>query len=205
MGALLAGGRGTRLERGDKALVTVGGISMIARAHDCLSPQVDRIVANTNAPADRFAFLGVPVVQDRFVSASGAGPLAGIHAVLHWARREIGTSALVFTVPVDAPFLPSDLVSRLQKARDQAQADIAVASSGGRVHPVVACWPLDILDALEQALSDDVRKIDRFTSAYRVARVEWGVSPVDPFFNVNTADNLSAAERLVHTLSGSPA
>lgn len=196
VGALLAGGRGKRLRRGDKGLVEVAGRPMISHVHCRLASQADRIVVNANGDPVRFQFLGAPVIPDSFVDTGGAGPLAGIHAVLAWARYEAGPSALVVTVPVDAPFLPMDLVSRLEESRQRTEADISVASSDGRRHPVVACWPVTLLSELQEALDDGVRKIDAFTSAYRVSVVEWQVGSVDPFFNVNTAEDLSRADGL---------
>ena len=194
VGALLAGGQGRRLGRGDKGLVRVGDRPMIARAHDCLAPQVDRIVINANGSPERLQFLNSPVVPDSFADEGGAGPLAGIHAVLAWATREAGPTALVTTVPVDAPFLPGNLVTRLAESRHSAGAVISIAGSGGRQHPVIACWPVSVLADLEQALTDGIRKIDTFTSNYRIAVVEWDTSSVDPFFNVNTADDLRKAD-----------
>lgn len=197
VGALLAGGQGRRLGRGDKGLVRVGDRPMIARAHDCLMPQVDRIVINANGDPGRFQFLNSPVVPDSFADEGGAGPLAGIHAVLGWSTREAGPTALVTTVPVDAPFLPANLVTRLAESRHSTGAAISVAGSGGRQHPVVACWPVSVLADLEQALADGIRKIDAFTSNFRVAVVEWDITSVDPFFNVNTAEDLRKADLFV--------
>ena len=195
VGALLAGGRGTRLRRGDKGLVGVGGQPMISRVHACLVPQVDHIVINANSDPARFQFLDAPVIPDSFADAGGAGPLAGVHAVLTWVNYHASPSASVVTVPVDAPFLPDDLVARLEEACRPADVDISVASSGGRRHPVIACWPVTLLGELEGALTDGVRKIDAFTSTYRVSVVEWQLGAIDPFFNVNTAEDLSRANR----------
>ncbi|MCY3701188.1 MAG: molybdenum cofactor guanylyltransferase MobA [Rhodospirillales bacterium] len=197
VGALLAGGQGRRLGRGDKGLVRVGDRPMIARAHDCLVTQVDRIVINANGNPERFQFLNSPVVPDGFADEGGAGPLAGIHAVLAWSTREAGPAALVTTVPVDAPFLPANLVTRLAEARYSTGASISIAGSGGRQHPVVACWPVSVLADLEQALAEGIRKIDAFTSNYRVAVVEWDITTVDPFFNVNTVEDLREADLFV--------
>ena len=194
VGALLAGGQGRRLGRGDKGLVRVGDRPMIARVHDCLARQVDRMVVNANGDPDRLQFLNSPVVPDSFADEGGAGPLAGIHAVLAWATREAGPTALVTTVPVDAPFLPANLVTRLSESLHSAGATISIAGSGGRQHPVIACWPVSVLAGLEQALTDGTRKIDAFTSNYRVTVVEWDITSMDPFFNVNTAEDLRKAD-----------
>ncbi len=197
VGALLAGGRGRRLGRGDKGLVELCGRPMIERVHARMVPQVGRIALNVNGDPERFRFLDARVVPDSAADAGGAGPLAGVCAVLTWARRVAGPSTRVLTVPVDAPFLPADLAVRLVAACGSSEADIAVASSGGRRHPVVACWPVSLAADLRRALDHGVRKIDAFTADYRVRTAEWGTDPVDPFFNVNTSDDLRRAEALL--------
>ncbi|MGH7050299.1 MAG: molybdenum cofactor guanylyltransferase MobA, partial [Acetobacteraceae bacterium] len=75
---------------------------------------------------------------------------------------------------------------------------MACAASAGRTHPVIAIWPVAIKDALRRALVEqEIRKIDRFTADYTCAVAEWPDRPRDPFFNVNTPEDLAEAERLV--------
>ena len=127
-----------------------------------------------------------------------AGPLAGILAGLEWAAREAPDCPLLLSAPTDAPFLPRDLVGRLWGARKADEADIAMAASGGRTHPVVGLWPVALAPALRHALvGERLRKVDIWTARYRVAVVDFPTEPVDPFFNANRPEDLAEAERLV--------
>jgi molybdopterin-guanine dinucleotide biosynthesis protein A len=82
-------------------------------------------------------------------------------------------------------------------ARLNEACDIAVAASGGRTHPVIALWPIALRTELRRALTQEgERKIDRFTARYQVAEVSWPKEPYDPFFNVNEAGDLAAAEAM---------
>jgi molybdopterin-guanine dinucleotide biosynthesis protein A len=72
---------------------------------------------------------------------------------------------------------------------------IACAASGGRTHPVVALWPVALADALEAALRAGERKIDAWTARYGVAEAAFDDAPDDPFFNVNSPEELAEAER----------
>jgi molybdopterin-guanine dinucleotide biosynthesis protein A len=102
------------------------------------------------------------------------------------------------TVPADAPFLPRDTVSRLRAALEAEAAEIAFASSAGRLHPVVGLWSVALRDDLRSALvEEEIRKIDRWAARHRVARVEWPCQPIDPFFNVNRPEDLAEAEKLL--------
>jgi molybdopterin-guanine dinucleotide biosynthesis protein A len=101
------------------------------------------------------------------------------------------------SVAADCPFLPSDLVSRLHHARAEQDAELAVAASGGRSHPVIGLWHTGLREELRHALGvEDIRKVGSWTARYRLATVTWPAEPVDPFFNANTVDDLAKAERL---------
>jgi molybdopterin-guanine dinucleotide biosynthesis protein A len=80
-------------------------------------------------------------------------------------------------------------------------AQLAVASSGDRTHPVIGLWSVGLREELRDALvGEGVRKIDRWTARYRLAAVSWPVEPADPFFNANTVEDLAEAERLAGLL-----
>jgi molybdopterin-guanine dinucleotide biosynthesis protein A len=104
----------------------------------------------------------------------------------------------VLTVPGDAPFLPRDLVQRLHAARLRDGARFACAASGGQAHPVAGLWPVPFRGELRRAVAEQgVRRVDAFTGLYPCPVVEWPTEPVDPFFNVNTPEDLAEAGRLV--------
>jgi molybdopterin-guanine dinucleotide biosynthesis protein A len=196
IGAILAGGLARRLGGGDKPLRSVGGRTVLARLIDRLSPQVTCLILNANDDPERFADTGLPVVADSL--PGHPGPLAGVLAALDWAATSAPDVEWVLTVPGDAPFLPADLASRLHSARRNDNATFACAASQGRTHPVAALWPVSVRDELRNAVQvDGIRKVDRFTQRHPCSVVTWPANPVDPFFNVNTPDDLTEADRLV--------
>jgi molybdopterin-guanine dinucleotide biosynthesis protein A len=188
---LLAGGRATRMGGGDKPLLAVGGRPILARAIAATAGPERALVLNANADPGRFAAFGLPVVAD--ATGDYPGPLAGILAGLDWAAAETGARDLL-SVPGDCPFLPADLAERLEAARRAAGTPFACAGSGGWTHPVIGLWPLALREDLRAALAAGERKIDRFTARHGCATAEWPVEPVDPFFNVNTPEDLARAE-----------
>ena len=73
------------------------------------------------------------------------------------------------------------------------------ASSNGRVHPVGALWDVTLAEDLERALFErGVRKIALWTSTINGVNEDFSTDPVDPFFNVNTPQELEEAERLMN-------
>jgi molybdopterin-guanine dinucleotide biosynthesis protein A len=194
-GIILAGGLARRMGGGDKPLKTIAGKPILAHVIETLRPQCARLVLNANGDPARFASFGLPVVADDVPDF--AGPLAGILAGLDWIAANVPDCECAISVAGDTPFIPRDLVQRLQMARLNEASDIAVAASGGRTHPVIALWPIALRTELRRALTQESeRKIDRFTARYQVAEVSWPKEPCDPFFNVNEAGDLAAAEEM---------
>jgi molybdenum cofactor guanylyltransferase len=192
---LLAGGLARRMGGGDKPMRVIGGRTILDRVIARLAPQCGALILNANGDPARFAAFGLPVVADSV--ADFPGPLAGILAGLDWVATNRPDAAWMLSAAGDCPFLPRDLVARLAAARASEGAELAVAASGGQSHPVIGLWKVTLREELRHALVvDDIRKIDRFTARYPLSTVSWPTSPLDPFFNANTAEDLTEAEQL---------
>lgn len=199
-GVLLAGGLARRMGGGDKPMRTIAGRTILDRVIARLKPQCDGLIINANGDPARFASFRLPVVADSV--ADFPGPLAGILAALDWVAANRPEVALVLSAAADCPFLPRDLVARLHAALIEENAQLAVAASDGQSHPVIGLWSVSLREQLRHALVvEDVRKIDRWTARYRLATVTWPITPLDPFFNANTAEDIAEAGRLA-TLDG---
>jgi molybdopterin-guanine dinucleotide biosynthesis protein A len=200
-GVLLAGGLARRMGGGDKPMRTIAGRTILDRVIARLKPQCNGLILNANGDPARFAAFSLPVIADGV--ADFPGPLAGILAALDWAAANRPDVEFVLSAAGDCPFLPRDLVSRLQCALEAENAELAVAASGGHAHPVIGLWSVRLREQLRHALVvEDIRKIDRWTARFRLATVTWPTTPLDPFFNANTMDDIAEAERLA-VLDGS--
>ena len=193
---ILAGGRATRMAGADKASQMLGGKPLIAHVLAALEPQCSELVINANGDTARFAALNMPVVPDDVPGF--AGPLAGILAGLDYLAERHPHLTHAVSAATDTPFLPADLVAKLHAVRLAAKAEIAVARSDNIVHPTFALWPIDARADLREALVDeDLHRVTTFFSRYRCAYADWSAEPFDPFFNVNTPDDLRIAERIL--------
>lgn len=195
LGVILAGGLARRLGGIDKAFIEIGNRTILQRTIDCVRPQCLDVAVNANGDAARFASFGLPVVADDIPGF--AGPLAGILAGLDWAASRHPETEYVVSVPGDCPFLPDNLVSKLETARTKGAANLACAVSGGRRHPVVGLWPVSLRNDLRKALLDEgLRKVEAWAARYGAATAEWPDQPFDPFLNVNTAEDVARAQTL---------
>ena len=185
---ILAGGRATRMGGGDKPLMQLCGQPILSHVIARVAPQVEALAISANGDPARFAAYELPVLPDTVPGFPG--PLAGILAGMDWAA-ELGLRRLL-SVPGDTPFLPRDLVLRMDPAA------FPMAASHGRVHPVVAIWPVMLRDKLRAALIAGERRVGRFAEAYGAQVVRFDIAP-DPFFNINTPEDLEAAQARLAT------
>lgn len=179
---------------GDKPLSPLAGRPILAHVIARLQAQCDGLVLNANGDPARFAAFGLPVLADSVPDF--AGPLAGILAGLDWLAQHRPAAAWLLSVAADTPFIPRDLVQRLHAARLATGAPLACAASGEQAHHAIGLWPVALRQDLRRALDAGERKISRWTQGHGVATAAWPREPVDPFFNVNTPDDLREAERL---------
>lgn len=193
LAVVLAGGLARRMGGGDKPLMDLAGRPLLSHILDRLGPQVSLLALNANDDPARYRPFGLPILPDSL--AGRPGPLAGILAALDWAAGQ--GAGHVLTVPGDTPFVPSDLVLRLSAAAGGG-APAAIAASGGRRHPTIGFWPVAAREALRVAIRDEgLRRVEHWAGRLGAVAVDFGVEPFDPFFNLNTPDDLAAAERLL--------
>jgi molybdopterin-guanine dinucleotide biosynthesis protein A len=196
-GVILAGGRATRMGGGDKCLLTVAGRPLLDHVIDRLGPQTGGLILNANGDPDRFAGWALPIAPD--ADDAFAGPLAGVLAGMRAAAAQ-GASHIV-TAAADTPFFPANLAARLIAAARGEDAPLACAAApdaeGRRWdHPTFGLWPVALADDLAAALAGGLRKVVRWTDRHGCARAVFEAGPPDPFFNVNTPEDLAQAGRL---------
>ncbi|MCB8839223.1 molybdenum cofactor guanylyltransferase MobA [Aurantimonas sp. VKM B-3413] len=193
-GLILAGGRGSRMGGGvPKPLLRLCGRAMLAHVVDRLSGSCAPLWINAQAGAGYEAF-GLELVADR--RADFRGPLAGVEAGLTRLAETPALATHLLTVPGDTPFLPRDIVERMT---EDAGSRPVVARFAGRLQPTVSLWPLAILPDLTAWLDAGKPLAMRaFLDAVGHGAVD--IPPNDhapegnPFFNVNTPDDLALAE-----------
>jgi len=202
---LLAGGRSSRMGA-NKAFALLGGERLLTRIAVRIGQQ-QRMPIALNADADWPDTMGLRLVPD--VIPGKLGPLAGVLTAIRDAAAKHPHASHVVTVPIDSPFFPIDLVARLAQAI-AGRDEIAIAASLGRDHPVFGIWPATVADDLDTwILTDDKRRVRDFLARHTVRTVDFAtirtpIGPLDPFFNINTSDDLIAAETWLAALEQTP-
>lgn len=188
-GYLLAGGRSTRMGA-DKALLPFRGRLLVEHSFAALR-DVCPCVALVGDP-NKFSSYGI-VVPDIF---AGCGPLAGIHAGLKHS-----TSDLNLFLAVDLPFVSPELLAFLLATAEQREATVVVPRTARGLQPLCAVYRRSFAAVAEEFLRAGKYKIDAAFAGLPL----WEIQEAElqargfserMFFNVNTPEDLQAAEQL---------
>lgn len=194
---VLAGGQSSRMGGGDKCLLNLNEQPILSHVIARILPQVEAVVLNANGDAARFARFSLPVVAD---SIEGfAGPLAGVLAGMDWAASKGFTH--IVSVAADSPYFPPRLVTGLQFACEAGFKPLAMAQSpregGGYFRqPTFALYNVALRANLRGALQNGVRKVIQWAEPMGCGGIVFEGFGTDPFFNINTPEDLRLAEAM---------
>lgn len=190
-GYILAGGRATRMQGEDKGLLELNGKPLVAHVIDLLRPQVASLCICANRHIKQYQRYGLPVITDNLTGY--LGPLAGVHAAMLSCEKE-----WLLIVPVDCPFLATDLVQRLSQAVMDEERPLSVVHDGSALQPTFCLLHQSLADSLEQYLQQGGRKTGQWLQQNNPAMADFSDKP-EAFLNINSrAELLQAEEQLAH-------
>ncbi|WP_312983368.1 molybdenum cofactor guanylyltransferase MobA [Atlantibacter sp.] len=179
-GAILAGGRATRMGGQDKGLLQLNGKPLWQHVASSLLPQVDCLVISANRNIEQYQQSGFSVITDTL--ADFPGPLAGILSVM----QAVESDWYLFC-PCDTPNIPSDLVACLQARIHDAPA--AWVNDGQRDHPTLCLINRRVAPLLAAYLASGERRVMVFLKQIGGHAVLFN-DRTHCFANVNTPDDL---------------
>jgi len=194
-GIILAGGKSRRLDYKNKALLQIGGKSIVERVIDAISGVTDKFIMITNSPDD-YEHLGLPMFGDVI---AGTGPLGGIYSGL--ARSGTHNNIIV---ACDMPFIQPKLFELL--ISHIADNDIVIPVTPDGYHPLCAVYSKNCIKPVELLIEADQLKV---TNLFRYVKVnemifseEHPYYAQDMLFNVNTHEDYAKAIQLCKTKEG---
>ena len=192
-GVILAGGRASRMGGLSKALFPLNDEALLTHVIRRLRPQLGNLLLSTEGPNSGLESFALPLVPD--LLPRYRGPLTGLCSALQYLAEKGESHGLVLC-PCDAPFIPPDLVERLVNAAEGSPKPVVVASYEGYLQPTFSLWQSHHLPVIHDAV---VKRGDgglkyMLRSLPHVI-VEWVSAEPPPFYNVNTPEELQAAEQ----------
>ena len=194
LGAILAGGQSKRMGK-DKLFLELNNKKLIEHTLDKVKKYLKKIIIITNQDNEFFFKNNLTTVKD--CVEGQLGPLVGILTAMKWAKENLSKCSWIATFPCDTPFFPESIIKSFIEESEKKESLILCASSHGRKHNIFGLWSLDLYDKLKDDLiNKKVRKVQDWTEKNKIKNLEFKFKDYDPFYNINTEEDLEFAKKL---------
>ena len=194
LGAILAGGQSKRMGK-DKLFLEFNNKKLIEHTLDKVKKYLKKIIIITNQDNEFFSKNNLTIVKDCIEGQ--LGPLVGILTAMKWAKENLNKCSWIATFPCDTPFFPESIIKSFIEESEKKESLILCASSHGRKHNIFGLWSLDLYDKLKDDLiNKKARKVQDWTEKNKIKNLEFKFIGYDPFFNINTEEDLAFAKKL---------
>ena len=195
LGAILAGGQSKRMGK-DKLFLELNNRKLIEHTIDKVKKYLKKVIIVTNQENEFFSKNNLTTVKDCIQGQ--LGPLVGILTAMKWAKENLKNCSWIATFPCDTPFFPESIIENFIQESKKRESLILCASSHGRRHNIFGLWSLDLYDKLrDDLINAKVRKVQDWTKKNKIKNLEFKFKEYDPFFNINTLEDLKFAKKLI--------
>ncbi len=194
LGAILAGGQSRRMGK-DKLFLELNNKKLIEHTIEKVKKYLNQVIIITNQNNEFFSKNKLTTVKDCIDGQ--LGPLVGILTAMKWAKENSSKYSWIATFPCDTPFFPESIIKSFIKESEKKESLLLCASSHGRKHNIFGLWSLDLYDKLKNDLvNKKIRKVQDWTETNKIKNLEFKFKDYDPFFNINTIEDLEFAKKL---------
>ena len=194
LGSILAGGKSERMGA-NKLFLSLNNKTLIEHTINKVKKYLKKLIIITNQENEFFRKNNLTTVKDCI--GGQLGPLVGILSAMKWAKENSSKYSWVASFPCDTPFFPESIITKFIEESKKKESLILCASSHGRKHNIFGLWSLDLYDKLYNDLvNKKVRKVQDWTKENNIKNLEFKFKDYDPFFNINTKEDLEFAKRL---------
>ena len=195
LGVILAGGQSKRMGK-DKLFLELNNKKLIEHTIDKVKKNLKKFIVITNQNNEFFSQNNLTIVKDCIQGQ--LGPLVGILSGMKWAKENSDKYSWIATFPCDTPFYPESVNKTINEESEKKESLILCATSHGRKHNIFGLWSLDLYDKLKDDLiNKKIRKVQDWTKKNKIKNLEFKFKNYDPFFNINTEEDLETAKKLI--------
>ena len=190
LGVVLAGGKSQRFGE-DKCQVKLGDKLLIDYILSEIIDEFKEVLLISNNKIKYINSNKISLVED---TKKGLGPLGGILTAMKWIRQNNKSYKWISTFPSDTPFFKKQILNNfLEKIKDN-EGKLFFINSNDTRHNIFGLWSIDLLERLEKDLDNGERKVEMWANKIDVKSINMKFENKDPFFNINTKEDLIKAE-----------
>ena len=194
LAVVLAGGKSQRFGR-DKSQVKLGDKILIDHILTEIVDLYKDILIVTNEPIKFLDSNKISLISD---IKKGLGPLGGVLSAMKWVLENKKNYKWISTFPIDTPFFKKEHLSKFYKEVNFDKSNLFFIKSKNTRHNIFGLWSLELYEKLELALNRGDRKVELWANEIGVKTIDFDIeNNKDPFFNVNTKQDLEIAKKLL--------
>ena len=192
LGVVLAGGKSQRFGQ-DKSQVKLNGKILIDYILSEIIDEFKEILIVTNQSISFMSSKKITVIED---FKKGLGPLGGVLSAMKWIKDNNKEYSWISTFPSDTPFFTKKELKSFYKDIKIENNKLFFIKDKNTRHNIFGLWSLDLMDQLETDLYNGERKVEIWANSIGVSTVNIEYKNKNPFFNINTIDDLEKAKKI---------
>ena len=194
LGVVLAGGKSQRFGQ-DKSQVKLQGKILIDYILSEIVDEFNETLIVTNNPISFMSSDKIFLTKD---FKNGLGPLGGIFTAMKWIKENDKKYNWISTFPTDTPFFTKKELKNFYENIKIDDSKLFFIKSKKTRHNIFGLWSMDLMDQLESDLLKGERKVELWANSVGVSTINIEYKKIDPFFNINTKEDLEKAIKIMN-------
>ena len=189
LGTVLAGGKSQRFGE-DKSQVKLGGKLLIDYILSEIIDEFNEVLVVSNNLINFKESQKISLIKDY---KKDLGPLGGVLTAMKWVKDNNKNYQWISTFPADTPFFKNQILKDFLKKINMKEGKLFFIKSNNTRHNIFGLWSIDLMDKLEEDLNKGERKVEVWANSIGVKNINMKFENKDPFFNINTKEDLKKA------------
>ena len=195
LAVVLAGGQSKRFGE-DKNQAKLGNQTLLEHVLAKVTKKFENILIISNQDLNLKMFNSITVIPDCI--QGNLGPLVGVLTAMKWIKKNNKQYEWVATFPSDTPFFDTSIIEKYKSRINLNGSLLYFVRSNQKRHNIFGLWSVKLMDILEKDLiNNNFRKVEEWADKIGVKTINVSYDHIDPFFNINTKEDLIEAEKIL--------
>jgi molybdopterin-guanine dinucleotide biosynthesis protein A len=195
LAVVLAGGKSKRFGQ-DKNCVKLGSRTLLEHVLLKIVDKFKEILIVSSNSLEIEEIKKITVIPDCF---DDLGPLAGVLSSMKWIKKNNKPYKWIATFPSDTPFFDISIIDEYKTRIEQSESSLYFVKSNEKRHNIFGLWSIDLMEKLEEDLIiNNYRKVEEWANKVGVSTIDIKIKNYDPFFNINTKEDLEVAQSILN-------
>ena len=191
---VLAGGKSKRFGE-DKSQAKLGDKILIDYILSEIINDFKEVLIVANVPIKHLTSDKIVKIEDL---KKNLGPLGGVFSAMQWVKDNHKKYQWIVTFPSDTPFFKISVLNEFFNKINKKESELFFMKFNEKRHNIFGLWSMDLIDQLEKDLENGSRKVEKWANDIGVKIINMSYEKEDPFFNINTKEDLKKAEKILN-------